>query len=130
MNIVIVMGRLVRDPSVSATGNTTFARFTVAVDRQFKREGEPTADFFNCTSFGKLAEFCEKYLMKGTKVVVTGRLQNDSYTNKEGQKVNETKIIVSNIEFAESKGDSKPEPKKDGFLNIPDNLPELELPFS
>ena len=107
MNKVILMGRLTRDPEVSSSASgTTFARFSIAVDRRFKREGEPDADFFNCTSFGKQAEFVERYLKKGTKVVVTGRIQNDNYTNKEGQKVYSVRIMVEEIEFAESKNAS------------------------
>ena len=107
MNKVILMGRLTRDPEVSSsTTGTTFARYSIAVDRRFKRDGEPDADFFNCTSFGKQAEFVERYLKKGTKVVVSGRLQNNNYTNKEGQKVYDVRIMVEDIEFAESKNAS------------------------
>ena len=143
MNKVILMGRLTRDPEVSSSASgTTFARFSIAVDRRFKREGEPDADFFNCTSFGKQAEFVERYLKKGTKVVVTGRIQNDNYTNKEGQKVYSVRIMVEEIEFAESKnassdggsynsGSSSQGSNGGGndFMNIPDGLVE-ELPFS
>lgn len=88
MNKVILMGRLTRDPEVrysQGASQTAVARFSIAVDRRFKREGEPDADFFNCTAFGKQAEFIERYLRKGVKVVVCGRIQNDNYTNKEGQ---------------------------------------------
>lgn len=106
MNKVIMMGRLTRDPETrygqGATG-VAVGNFSIAVDRRFKREGEPDADFFDCTVFGKQAEFVEKYLKKGTKVVLDGRLQNDNYTNKEGQKVYRNRIYVENIEFAESK---------------------------
>ena len=140
MNKVILMGRLTRDPEVSSsTTGTTFARYSIAVDRRFKREGEPDADFFNCTSFGKQAEFVEKYLHKGTKVVVTGRLQNNNYTNKEGQKVYDVRIMVEDVEFAESKnasdGSYSSSSQSQGsaggndFLNVPDGLVE-ELPFS
>lgn len=134
MNLVILMGRLTRDPEVSSsTSGTTFARYSIAVDRKFKREGEADADFFNCTSFGKQAEFVEKYLKKGTKIVVSGEIQNNNYTNKDGQKVYDVRIMVHDVEFAESKSsDSKTETKsKDvtDFLNIPDGLVE-ELPFS
>jgi single-strand DNA-binding protein len=143
MNKVILMGRLTRDPEVSSSASgTTFARFSIAVDRRFKREGEPEADFFNCTAFGKTAEFVERYLKKGTKVVTTGRLQNNNYTNKEGQKVYDVRIMVEEIEFAESKnassdggsynsGSSSQGSTGGGndFLNIPDGLVE-ELPFS
>ncbi len=142
MNKVILMGRLTRDPEVSSsTSGTTFARFSIAVDRRFKREGQADADFFNCTSFGKQAEFVEKYIKKGTKVVVTGRLENNNYTNKEGQKVYDVRIMVEEIEFAESKNASSEGSYNSGassqgssnggndFLNIPDGLVE-ELPFS
>lgn len=135
MNKVIMLARLCRDPEISSSASgTTFARFSIAVDRRFKREGEPDADFFNCSAFSKTAEFIEKYMTKGTKVVVCGRLENNNYTNKDGQKVYDVRIMVEEIDFAESKGDKaeKTESKvKDvtDFLNIPDGLVE-ELPFS
>ena len=154
MNKVILMGRLTRDPEVrysQGANQTAIARFSVAVDRRFKREGEPTADFFNCTSFGRQAEFVERYLHKGTKVVLSGRVQNDNYTNKEGQMVYSVQIMVEDIEFAESKNaagggneggynngggfgggqNSAPAPSGagDGFMNIPDGIDE-ELPFN
>ncbi len=106
MNKVFLMGRLTRDPEVRYTQGerqTVVAKYSVAVDRRFKRDGDPDADFFNCTAFGKQAEFCEKYLHKGTKVVVEGRLQNDNYTNKDGNKVYSIQVITESIEFAESK---------------------------
>ena len=147
MNKVILMGRLTRDPEVryGAANNTAIARFSIAVDRRFKREGQPTADFFNCTAFGKTGEFVEKYLKKGTKVVLDGELQNDNYTNKEGQTVYGMQIIVNSLEFAESKAASEnnagfvaqavpdaPAPTAEaggGFMNIPD-VAEDELPFA
>ncbi|MCR4999908.1 MAG: single-stranded DNA-binding protein [Lachnospiraceae bacterium] len=144
MNKVIMMGRLTRDPEVRYGGasNSAIARYSIAVDRRFKRDGQPTADFFNCTSFGKQAEFVEKYLRKGTKVVIEGELQNDNYTNKEGQMVYGMRIIVNSVEFAESKnsqagggdfgGNDIPAPTADagdGFMNIPDGIAEDELPF-
>lgn len=147
MNKVIMMGRLTRDPEVrysQGASQTAIARFSLAVDRRWKREGEPDADFFNCTVFGKQADFVEKYLRQGTKVVITGRVQNDNYTNKEGQKVYSVQIIVEEIEFAESKNaaanaggssyqaDSRPSPSQaagDGFMSIPDGAEE-ELPFN
>ena len=150
MNKVILMGRLTRDPEVrysQGASQTSVARFSIAVDRRFKREGEPTADFFNCTAFGKQAEFVERYLHKGTKVVTCGRVENDNYTNKEGQMVYSVRIMVDEIEFAESKnasgntdggfagggnnGYSRPAPSGagDGFMNIPDGIDE-ELPFN
>ncbi|MBR4085661.1 MAG: single-stranded DNA-binding protein [Lachnospiraceae bacterium] len=147
MNKVILMGRLTRDPEVrysQGANATAVARFSIAVDRRFKREGEPDADFFNCTCFGKQAEFVERYLRKGTKVVVAGRIQNDNYTNKDGQMVYSVRVMVDEIEFAESKNASsgneggytggnynRPAPSGagDGFMNIPDGIDE-ELPFN
>lgn len=134
MNKVIMMGRLTRDPEVSSsTSGTTFARYSIAVDRKFKKEGDPDADFFNCTSFGKQAEFVERYLKKGTKVVVTGRLQNNNYTNKDGQKVYDVRIMCEEVEFAESKNSSESGNSGSAdvtdFTNIPEGLVE-ELPFS
>lgn len=132
LNKVIMMGRLTRDPEItSSTSGTTYARFSIAVDRKIKAEGQPEADFFNCTSFGKQAEFIERYLKKGTKIVITGRLRNDSYTNKDGQKVTATKIITEEVEFAESKKDGQTEQKTENndFLSIPDGMAD-ELPFS
>lgn len=140
MNKVIMMGRLTRDPEIrysQGADQIAIARFSLAVDRRWKREGEPEADFFNCTAFGKLAEFAEKYLRQGIKVVVTGRIQNDNYTNREGQKVYSVQIIVEEMEFAESKnggntkheGQQPPSYTGDGFMQIPDGAEE-ELPFS
>ena len=132
LNKVIMMGRLTRDPEItSSTSGTTFARFSIAVDRKIKVEGQPDADFFTCTSFGKQAEFVERYLKKGTKILITGRLQNDSYTNKDGQKVNATKIMTEEVEFAESKKDGQTEQRTENndFLSIPDGMAD-ELPFS
>ena len=132
MNFVILMGRLTRDPEISSSASgTTFARYSIAVDRKFKKEGEPEADFFNLVSFGKQAEFVERYLKKGTKIVVSGEIQNNNYTNKDGQKVYDTRIMVRDVEFAESKNSGeKTESKNDvtDFLNIPNQLLE-ELPF-
>lgn len=146
MNKIILMGRLTRDPEVrysQGASQTAIARFSLAVDRKWKREGEPEADFFNCTVFGKQAEFVEKYLRQGIKIVVTGRAQNDNYTNKQGEKVYSVQIIVEEIEFAESKNASagnaggytegtRPAPDAaagDGFMSIP-NGAEEELPFN
>ncbi|MBQ1548366.1 MAG: single-stranded DNA-binding protein [Lachnospiraceae bacterium] len=148
MNKVIMMGRLTRDPEIrqGQQSGATVARFSIAVDRRFKREGQPEADFFNCTAFGKTGEFVEKYLKKGTKVVIDGEVQNDNYTNKEGQTVYGTQIIINTIEFAESKaaaerngsytppaGGPAPAPTTDagdGFMNIPEGVDDDdELPF-
>jgi len=128
MNKWIGMGRLCKDPEISvSTSGTQIAKYSIAVDRKFKREGQPTADFFNCTSFGKQADFVEKYLKKGTKVVVTGSIQMDTYTTKTGEKKTSTNVMVEDVEFAESKSESKK--SDDGFLNIADSILE-ELPFS
>lgn len=135
------MGRLTRDPEIKYTqgGNSmAIARYTLAVDRRFKRDGEPTADFINCVAFGIGAEFTEKYFRQGLKVVVTGRIQTGSYTNKDGQKVYTTDVVVEEQEFAESKTASQQNRQKpvgpapdnsDGFMNIPDGISE-ELPFN
>lgn len=144
MNKVILMGRLTRDPDVRYTQGQEpmcVARYTLAVDRRYKREGEQAADFISCVAFGKNGEFVEKYLAKGTKVVIVGRIQTGSYTSREGQKVYTTDIVVEEHEFAESKraageADSQGgpaagfgEPNADGFMNIPDGVDE-ELPFT
>lgn len=139
MNKVILMGRIVRDPEVrysQGAASTAVARYTLAVDRRFKREREQAADFIGCVAFGKAAEHAEKYFKKGTKLVVTGRIQTGSYTNKDGQKVYTTDIVIEEQEFAESKssgGSSAPEPSPadcgDGFMNIPEGIEE-ELPFT
>ena len=135
MNKVILMGRLTKDPEVtSTTTGTHIARFDIAVDRRFKREGDPDADFFNCNAFGKQAEFVDKYLHKGTKIVISGRVQNNNYTDKNGNKVYGTKIMVEEIEFAESKNANSENTSSDqtsgvDFLNVPEGLVE-ELPFS
>ena len=152
MNKVILMGRLTRDPEVrySAGENAlAIARYTLAVDRRFRRDGEANADFINCVSFGRTAEFAEKYFRQGLKIAVTGRIQTGSYTNREGQKVYTTEVVVEDQEFAESKATSDanagsfshaggfqqapaPTPAADagdGFMNIPDGIDE-ELPFN
>ena len=153
MNSIILMGRLTRDPDVrysQATEPMAIANFSIAVDRRKRRNAgsdEPTADFFNVTAFGKLGEFVEKYLKQGTKIVVRGSLQNNHYTNKNGEKVYQEKIIAEEIQFAESKNSSdasastptaNPAPatapaapagmSSNGFMEIPDGLYE-ELPF-
>jgi len=128
-----MVGRLTKDPEVRYTkGDTPKAvgRFSIAVDRWPHREGQPDADFFNCTAFGKQGEFVERYLKKGTKVIVEGRLQNDNYTNRDGQKVTATGIVLDNIEFCESKRNDQPtEKEKAEWQNI-DNLDSAELPFN
>lgn len=129
MNKCVMCGRLTKDPEVRVTqGNnpTTIARFNLAVNRKIKREGQPDADFFNCIAFGKQAEFVEKYLKKGTKVILSGRLENDNYKNKDGQMVYSIQVSVEEIEFAESKSS---EEKKDNFMDIPEGM-EADLPFN
>ena len=143
MNKVILMGRLTRDPEVrygAGENSTAVARYTIAVDRRFKRDGEQNADFIGCVAFGRNAEFAEKYLRQGTKIVLTGRIQTGSYTNRDGQKVYTTDIVVEEQEFAENKAAgnggqnnySKPSAATsdtDGFMTIPDGIDD-ELPFS
>ena len=148
MNKVILMGRLTRDPEVrysQGENATAVARYTLAVDRRQSRNnqnGEQTADFIQCVAFGRSGEFAEKYFRKGTKVVVTGRIQTGSYTNKDGQRVYTTDVVVEDQEFAESKAASqnngggfvpadRPSPSDagDGFMNIPEGIDE-ELPFN
>ena len=150
MNKVVLMGRLTRDPDIrysQGENSTAVARYTLAVDRRFKRDGEQTADFIGCVAFGRSAEFAEKYFHQGIKVLVTGRIQTGSYTNREGVKVYTTDVVVEDQEFAESKnadsssGYSAPSSQRkpaaeaapapdidDGFMNIPDGVDE-ELPF-
>ena len=145
MNKVILMGRLTRDPEVrysQGENATAVARFTLAVDRRFRRDDAGT-DFIGCVAFGRNAEFIEKYFRQGTKALITGRIQTGSYTNRDGQKVYTTDVVVEDQEFAESKSSSsneggytgggyqRPEPTGagDGFMNIPDGIDE-ELPFN
>ena len=142
MNKVILMGRLTRDPEVRYTqGDNTsaVARFSLAVDRRFKKDGDQTADFINCVAFGKTGEFIEKYGHKGTKFVVEGRIQTGSYTNKDNQKVYTTDVVVEQVEFAESKTSADGNttnntansnaPTDTSFMDIPDGIDE-ELPFN
>lgn len=147
MNKVVMMGRLTADPEIRyGQSGTCVANFSIAVDRKFTREGEPTADFFNCVAFGKTAEFAEKYLKKGVKIVTDGHLQNDSFTDREGNKRTVTKIMIEAVEFAESKaaseqsrggqqGYQKPQQQPtygttpEGFMEIPAGIEE-ELPFT
>lgn len=132
MNKWIGMGRLTKEPEVrySQSENAlAIARYTLAVDRKIRRQGEPNSDFINCVAFGKAAEFAEKYLVKGMKVVVEGRIQTGSYTNKEGKKVYTTEIVVESQEFCESiRVREELDPNYDGgFENIPDD--DSEIPF-
>ena len=147
MNKVILMGRLVKEPEVRYSQGAepiAVARYTLAVNRRFKRQGDQDADFINCVAFGKAGEFAEKYFRQGMRVSVSGRIQTGSYTNKDGMKVYTTEVIVEEQEFAESRAESEANrgmyqqsapspapsaPAGDGFMNIPDGIDE-ELPFN
>lgn len=149
MNKVILMGRLTRDPEVrystSGDNQLAIARYTLAVDRRFKRDGDQSADFIRCVAFGRSGEFAEKYFHQGTKIVVEGRIQTGSYQDKDGKTVYTTEVVVENQEFAESKATadsnnnyqpqqpvaSQPTaPAGDGFMNIPDSVDDSGLPFN
>ena len=143
MNKVVLMGRLTRDPEVrysQGERSTAVARFSLAVNRRFKREGDADADFINCVAFGKSAEFAEKYFRQGLKICISGRIQTGSYTNKDGVKVYTTDVVIEEQDFAESKGSSSGsgqqpaaspygQADENGFMNIPDGIDE-ELPFN
>ena len=143
LNKVILMGRLKRNPEVRYSQGekaTCVAKYTLAVNRRFHREGEQDADFINCVAFGKQGEFAEKYLKQGTKIVISGRIQTGSYTNRDGVKVYTTDVVIEEQEFAESKKAAetsstpqntqgvKSNPEDDGFMTIPEGVEE-ELPF-
>lgn len=145
MNKIILMGRLTRDPEIhysQGENAMAVARFTLAVDRRRRsNNSEQTADFIPCIAFDKQAEFVEKYLHQGTKMLITGRIQTGSYTNKEGQKVYTTEALIDEMEFAESKASAengsaasgRTEPNAnagDGFMNIPDGVEDEGLPFN
>jgi len=142
MNSAQLVGRLTRDPEVRySDGGSTVTRFTLAVDRRFKKDGGDDADFINCVAFGKTAEFLEKWFRKGQRLGLTGRIQTGSYVNQEGTKVHTTEVVVENVEFVESKGASagdggpqqRPAPTSaigDGFMNIPDGVEDDGLPFN
>ena len=145
MNKTILMGRLVRDPEVRYTTSdepTAIARYTLAVDRKFKRDSEQTADFIRCVAFGRNGEFAEKYLHQGTKIVAEGRIQPGSYQDKDGKTVFTTEVVVEGQEFAESKAAAEsngvntqtaPRPMPDNakdFMDIPDNADDSGLPFN
>lgn len=135
MNKVELIGRLTKEPEIrysQAAEPMAIARYTLAVDRRFKKDGEATADFINCVAFGKLGEFAEKYLHKGVKIAVSGRIQTGSYTNKDGQKVYTTDVVVEEQEFCESKSSNqqdKTKPVDDGFMEVPTDLSGEDLPF-
>ena len=149
MNKVILMGNLTRDPEIrysQGENSLAIARFSIAVNRRFSRQGDTDTDFFNCTAFGKQAEFVEKYFKQGSRMLLTGRVQSDNYTNKNGERVYSVQIMADEIEFAERKstadanasrgasnfGGGAPEPAMaadDDFMNIPDGI-EDGLPFN
>ena len=138
MNKVVLVGRLTRDPEVrysSGANSMAIARYTLAVDRKYKKEGEATADFISCVSFGKSAEFAEKYFRQGLKICVSGRIQTGSYTDRDGKKIYTTDVVVEEQEFVESKNagsnntGTQNSTDGDGFMNVPDCIDE-ELPFT
>lgn len=146
MNKVILLGRLVREPETrygGANDSMAVCRYTLAVDKKFKKDGEATADFINCISFGKTAEFAEKYFTKGLRVAVSGRIQTGSYTKRDGQKIYTTDVVVEEHEIAQSRSEASNqqesnrqpeispygEDKDNGFMNVPDCIDD-ELPFS
>lgn len=140
MNKVLLIGRLTRDPDVKYSQGQNpmaIARYSLAVDRPYSKDREQTADFINCIAFGKNGEFAEKYLSKGTKIAVEGRIQTGSCTNKEGQKVYTTDVVVDHHEFCESRSSSAnannnpaPASSDDGFMSIPDGVDDEALPFN
>lgn len=138
MNKSILVGRLTADPEIkTTTTDTKFTRFTLAVDRRFKRDGEQTADFISCVSFGKTAEFICEHMKKGRKLGAVGRIQTGSYTNKDGNKVYTTDVVVEEAYFVESKNTGtqneppieEPPSAPDGWINIPDGI-DADLPFA
>lgn len=144
MNKVIIVGRLTRDPDIRTTANSTMASFSVAVDRRYKQEGQPDADFPRVIAWGKTAEFIEKYFHKGMKIAIEGRIQTGSYQNQNGQTIYTTDVIAEAVEFVESKAASQnsggggntsqpaqnaPQTTDDGWMNIPEGVDE-ELPFN
>lgn len=134
MNKTLLIGRTTKDLDIRYTQSEqpmTIARFNLAVDRRFKKEGEQSADFISCVAFGKTAEFIEKYVFKGTKIAVEGRIQTGSYTNNDGNKVYTTEVVVEQVEFAGSKTESKSAAKEsnDDFMNVADGLDDEGLPF-
>ena len=138
MNKVILMGRLTKEPDIRQSGETQIARYVLAVDRRFNRNGDQKADFISCVAFGRSAEFAEKYLHQGTKIAIEGRIQTGSYTKQDGTKVYTTDVVVENQEFCEGKRESQtqeapeapaPEEPKDEWMDIPDGLEQEQLPF-
>lgn len=133
-NKVILIGRTTKEPETRQAGETQISTYTLAVDRKFKKEGQPDADFIRCTAFGRNSDFAEKYLRKGTKILVIGRIQTGSYTDKDGKTIYTTDVIVEEHEFVESKKAQEErnveENAADGFLPLPDDIDESKLPFA
>lgn len=138
MNRFIAIGRITRDPEmryVGADSQTVVARFGLAINRRFKRDGEPDADFINCVAFGKIAEIIEKYTSKGSQVGIVARVQTGNYTNKDGVKVYTTDFVLEELDLLDKKNTGEnasapvPSNSQDGFMNIPDGIDE-ELPFN
>lgn len=137
MNKVTLIGRLTKDPDISTAGELKVARYTLAVDRKFKKEGQQSADFISIVCFGATAEFASRFLSKGKRIAVIGRIQTGSYTNREGQKVYTTDVVVEEHEFVESKGTGSgtgsstgnAQKSNDEFMSIPDGV-DAELPFN
>lgn len=137
MNQVILIGRICRDPEIRYNNDKAIAKYTIAVDRSSKKDGDQNADFISCVAFDRAAEFAEKYLHKGTKIAIEGRIQTGKYTNKDGNTVYTTDVVVNRHEFVEPRGEARPEPKAEtktetkdtGFVDISDNIDE-ELPFA
>ena len=137
MNKAILMGRLVRDPETRQTqSNEGVTRFTIAVDRKYKKDGDQTADFINCVAFSKTSDFVSKYFHKGNRIAVVGRIQTGNYTNKDGNKVYTTDVICEEVDFCESKKEATetakqeaPDTEDEGFVNVEDSIDD-ELPFN
>ena len=131
MNRTVLHGRMTKDPDTKF-GNTAVTHFNVAVDRKFKRDGEPTADFINCVAFGKIAETIDKWFKKGSEIVVSGRIQTGSYKNQNGQTIYTTDVVVEDFDFCGNKGQSNselPSSSQDDFRDIPKSIEE-DLPFN
>lgn len=127
MNKIMLLGRLTDNPDTKIKGDVQLAKFTLAVDKRFKKEGESTADFFNCVAFGKRAEVINQYLFKGSKIAVTGEMHSSKYTDKDGNKRTSWEVTIDEFDFCESKHQD-PEADNEGFMEVPDS--ELEgLPF-
>lgn len=140
MNVVTLSGRLTKDPETRYTQTgTAVTSISIAVDRHYKSEGQPDTDFFNCTAFGKRGENLGQFFHKGSRIIISGSMQNETYTNREGQKVTATRVIIDQFDFIDTKSESQaraaaqPAPTNAadaGFMNIPDDVDDAELPFN